>query len=270
MPSLSAEQIRHYRDQGYVFPIPVLSPLEVVALRRHIEDFETARGAPIAGALRHKPHLLFACLNDLVRDDRILDAVAGVIGPNILCWESVFFTKEPATPHYVSWHQDATYWGLEPFEVVTAWVALSPSTPETGNMRVIPGSHREPLAPHIDTFDAHNMLSRGQEIAVAVDEGRAVDISLQAGEMSLHDVKLAHSSPPNCSNERRIGLAIRYIPPHVRQTAGAGDSATLVRGVDGYRHFVEEPRPVGDFSEKAQRQHEELRKRRYDILMRPV
>ena len=162
----------------------------------------------------------------------MLDAVEQVIGPNILVWGSSFFIKEPQNPSFVSWHQDSTYWGLEPADIVTAWVALSESIHENGAMRVIPGSHKLDQAPHRDTFAADNLLSRGQEIMVEVDESKAVELRLQPGEMSLHHVRLIHGSEPNPSTKRRIGFAIRYVPTYVRQAAGLRDSATLVRGVD--------------------------------------
>ena len=91
------------------------------------------------GAVRHKPHLLFTWLNDLIRHPRILDAVEDIIGPDILCWGTSFFTKEARNPGYVSWHQDSTYWGLEPPDIVTAWVAFTDSIAANGAMRVIPG-----------------------------------------------------------------------------------------------------------------------------------
>jgi ectoine hydroxylase-related dioxygenase (phytanoyl-CoA dioxygenase family) len=100
-------------------------------------------------------------------------------------------------------------------------------------MRMIAGTHTEQVA-HRDTFAPGNLLSRGQEIMVEVDEARAVDVVLHPGEMSLHHVRMFHGSPPNRSADRRIGYAIRYIPTHVRQVAGARDTATLVRGVDAY------------------------------------
>ena len=137
----------------------------------------------------------------------------------------------------MSWHQDSTYWGLEPADIVTAWVALSDSTIENGAMRVIPGSHLQEQFPHRDTFAPDNLLSRGQEIMVDVDDRQAVTLELAAGEMSLHHVRLIHGSEPNPSGQRRIGFAIRYIPTYVRQVAGSHDTATLVRGVDRYREF---------------------------------
>lgn len=263
---LSAAAIARYRQDGYCFPLPAIPAEQAREYRGRLEAWE-ARHGPLRGMYRHKPHLLFTWLDELIRTPAILDAVEDVLGPDILCWSSSFFIKEPGTADYVSWHQDATYWGLSEPEVVTAWVALTASTPENGSMRVIPGSHREQV-PHVDTFAEHNLLSRGQEIAVEVDEARAVDIVLRPGEMSLHHVLIFHASGPNRSGDRRIGFAIRYIPPCVRQTVGARDSATLVRGTDAYGHFELEPRPPRDWDPAMVALHREISDRQAQVLYR--
>jgi len=267
MKMLSDAALRQYREQGYYAPLRVLSSDEAAGLRASLETFEGGAG-PLAGKLRHKSHLLFTWLNDLVRHPRILDAVEDVIGPDILCWGSSFFIKEPHNPGFVSWHQDSTYWGLDPADVITAWVAFSDSTAANGAMRVIPASHTMDQVPHRDTFRPENLLSRGQEIMVDVDPGKAVMLELAAGEMSLHHVRLIHGSDPNPSGDRRIGFAIRYIPTYVRQVAGTHDSATLVRGVDRFGHFVPEQRPDADMSAAALAHHEEITGAHARILMR--
>src|SRR5207249_3111285 len=236
-------------------PVPVPAPGEALACRRRLEAVEAAHGGQLGGELRHKPHLLFTWLADLVRHPAILDAVEDVLGPNLLVWSTSFFIKEARDPAYVSWHQDATYWGLSAPDVLTAWVAFTDATVENGAMRMVPGSHDEQLA-HRDTFAPHNLLSRGQEIAVEVDEARGVDILLRAGEMSLHHVRMVHGSPPNRSDDRRIGFAIRYVPTYVKQLAG-DDSALLVRGVDEYHHFIAERAPSSDLAPDAIAQHAE-------------
>jgi chlorinating enzyme len=267
MKSLSDAAVRQYNEAGYYAPVQVLSLAEAGALRARLEAFEGGAGA-LAGTLRHKSHLLFTWLNDLIRHDRILDAVEDLIGGDILCWGSSFFIKEPRNTAYVSWHQDSTYWGLEPADVVTAWVAFSDSTTENGAMRVIPGSHLQEQFPHRDTFAADNLLSRGQEIMVDVDDRQAVTLELTAGEMSLHHVRLIHGSEPNPSGQRRIGFAIRYIPTYVRQVAGSHDTATLVRGVDRFGNFEPEQRPDADCSPAALAYHAAVTGAHAQILMR--
>jgi len=267
MKALSSAAVERYRRDGFYFPVPVLTPDEARECRRRLEAVEAANGGQLGGELRQKPHLLFTWLADLVRHPAILDAVEDVLGPNLLVWSTSFFIKGPRDAAFVSWHQDATYWGLSEPDVVTAWVAFTEATVDNGAMRMVPGSHGEQLV-HRDTFAANNLLSRGQEIEVAVDEARGVDIVLRAGEMSLHHVRMVHGSPPNRSDDRRIGFAIRYIPTYVRQLAGEADGAMLVRGVDDFHYYVPERPPTADLSADARAHHAESVARSAAILYR--
>lgn len=264
---LSPEAIAQYERDGYYFPVRVLSHEEAREQRERLERVERDLGGPLRGVYRVKPHLLFTWLADLVRHPALLDAVEDVLGPDILCWNSSFFTKEARSPGFVSWHQDATYWGLSEPDVVTAWVAFTESSFANGNMRVVPGSHRR-LVPHVDTFHPDNLLSRGQEITVEVDERTAADIVLAPGEMSLHHVLIVHGSGANPSADRRIGYAIRYVPTRVRQTAGPRDSATLVRGTDVFGHFEPEPRPDRDLDPAMLDLHARISQQQAQILYR--
>jgi hypothetical protein len=249
--TLGERQVAEYREQGFLFPLPALSESETRTLRAKLEELELRHGGRLGAHVNRKPHLLLTWLNDLIRDARILDSVEAILGPNILCWGSGFFTKNANDPARVTWHQDSTYWGLSKPDIVTAWVALTPSTAENGCMRVVPGTHTLQQLPHRDTFAADNLLSRGQEIAVDVDDAKAVDVVLAPGEMSLHHVLLVHGSEPNRSSDRRIGFAIRYLATDVEQLTGIRDSATLVRGKDEYGHFLLEPAPASDFHPDA-------------------
>jgi non-haem Fe2+, alpha-ketoglutarate-dependent halogenase len=244
---LNDQDVRFFREHGYHFPIRIFSKSDAESYRARLEAFERSQGGPLSGALRNKPHLLFTWIDELVRHPTILDAVQAILGPNLLVWSSSFFTKEANDPAFVSWHQDSTYWGLSTPDVVTAWVGFTDSDVQNGCMQVIPGTHLKDQLPHKDTFAKNNLLTRGQEVQVDVDPKDAVDLVLQAGEMSLHHVRLVHGSQPNRSDDRRIGYAIRYVPTHVYQTAGKRDSAMLVRGIDTYKHFNPEPRPIVDF-----------------------
>jgi non-heme Fe2+,alpha-ketoglutarate-dependent halogenase len=264
---LTQTQIDQFWRDGCVFPIRVMPEAAALGIRARLEAFEKQAGGPLKGDLRHKSHLLFSWLGDLVRQERIVDAIEDLYGPNLLCWTTNFFIKEARNPAFVSWHQDSTYWGLDKPDVVTAWIALTPSNKANGAMGFIPGSHASDQIPHRDTFAKNNLLTRGQEVAVDVDESRAVTIELAPGEMSLHHVRLVHGSPPNPSNDRRIGFAIRYIPTSVAQVAGE-DSATLVRGVDTFNHFAHEPRPARDMDPEFVQLHKEIAERNARILYR--
>jgi len=251
---LSNSALAAYRRDGYCFPVPALSPQEVTHFRGCLEAHEAKTGQPLQGNFRHKAHLLFTWVDALVHHPGIVDAAEDVLGPNLLCWTTNFFIKEANSPGFVSWHQDAFYWGLSKDDVMTAWVALSPANLQSGCMKFVPGSQTQDHLQHVDTFHKDNLLSRGQEIAVKVDSEKAVDCILAPGEMSLHHVKLVHGSEPNRSDDRRIGLAIRYIPTDVRQLK-VRDSATLVRGVDRDGNFDHEPRPRRDLDERSLAAH---------------
>jgi len=265
MKLLTTAQNEQYRQQGYVSPVRVMSAEKAESIRSQLEAFEKSQGGPLKGSMRHKSHLLFSWLADLVREEKILDAVEDLYGGDLLCWTTNFFIKEANDPGFVSWHQDSTYWGLSRPDVVTAWVALTASNASNGAMQVIPGTHSSEQIPHRDTYSPHNLLTRGQEVAVEVDPGQARTITLEPGEMSLHHVRIIHGSPPNESEARRIGFAIRYIPTSVRQEQG-DDSATLVRGVDDYRTFEHEPRPSKDMDPTFVSLHAEIAQRNAHIL----
>src|SRR5579864_3066411 len=224
--------VEAYRAQGYLYPVRVLAESEANAYRRRLEAFESSHGGPLEREYRQKTHLLFPWLDELVRNPDILGVVERVLGPDILVWQTAFFIKEAHDDAFVTWHQDSTYWGLSEPEVVTAWVALSASTLQSGCVRVIPGTHRLDQVPHIETAATNNLLTRGQELAVEVCEADAVAMPLKPVEMSLHHIRTFHNSDPNRSNDRRIGFAIRYIPTHVRQLHVRDDTAMLVRGTD--------------------------------------
>jgi non-heme Fe2+,alpha-ketoglutarate-dependent halogenase len=187
---LSEGEVAAYRDRGYHFPIDALSAGEVADFRRKLEDYEAESGGPIRGEMRHRSHVLFTWINEMVRHPKILDAMEDLLGPNILCWNTSFFIKEAHDPGFVSWHQDATYWGLSSSDVATAWIAISPANKISGCMKFVAGTHRSQVR-HEDTFDQNNLLTRGQEIAVDVDEAKAVFVELKPGQASQGGVRRA-------------------------------------------------------------------------------
>jgi len=262
---LSDADVARYRRDGILFPVDVMPPAEAQEMLQRLQADERAQGGRLSGRNNQKPHLLHPWMDQLVRHPAILDAVEDVLGPNLFCWGSQFFAKDAGDTAYVSWHQDGTYWGLSSPDVVTAWVALTPSIPENGCMRVVPGTQLRQVA-HEDTFAQSNLLSRGQEIAVKVDEAKVVDVVLQPGQMSLHHVLIFHGSEPNQSDVRRVGFAIRYVPTHVSQTSGIRESALLVRGVDEFGHFDHEMSPEADMHPAAVARHKEVIDRQMQIL----
>jgi hypothetical protein len=265
---LNTTQVEAYHRDGYAFPFKVLDGAEITAIRGSYDSLVAREGGKLSKRTNIKPHLLQPFLAELVRHPRILDAIEDVLGPNIFCWSSGFFSKGPGDGGFVSWHQDSTYWGLSSPDVCTAWVAFSPSKLVSGAMKVMPGTHLMEQVPHRDTFAKDNLLSRGQEVEVEVDEKQAVALELDPGEMSLHHVRLIHGSEPNRSDYHRIGYTIRYVATHVRQIAGPKDSASLVRGSDSYGYFEPEPRPTREGDPACVAYHDALIKRTDDILYR--
>ncbi len=265
---LTQQQVEQYHREGYTAPIPVLSIEQVRRFREAYEELEAALGGRPKATELAQLAKNFRWAWDLVRHEAVLDAVEDVLGPHIICWADSVFPKQPHDPGFVTFHQDATYWGLSSTQVTTAWIALTESTPANGCMRVVPGTHTHQIHPHNDTWADDNLLSRGQEVEVDVDEDDVVDLVLQPGEMSLHHVKIIHGSNANRSDRKRIGYAPRYVTPEVKQVQiEERQRAVLARGRDEYHHFdlMEHPPPDDPFDVvvgrhlQAARQHiEEL------------
>lgn len=261
---LSKDAQAHYNEQGYLCPLDALPASEVTALRRSLESFEAQSGAPLGklpGQLRAKTHLLFPWMNALVRHATVLDAVEDLIGPNILVYHVTCWLKEPGDASFVSWHQDGTYFLLDPPEHVTAWIALTDSTEQSGCVTVIPRSQQVGQRQHEMNPSDDNLLSNGQYVNDEIDPSSAVPLILEAGQMSLHHTHIIHSSGPNVSNHRRIGIGISYIPTHVQYSGHQRVSASLVRGADECQHFDPEPAPRDDMDADARAFHTEACRR---------
>ena len=243
----TAEVSARYAEMGFVLPIDVLSASEARALR---EDLETAEAELADDAERRKllmsyPDRLLPSFDELTRHPVLINAASAVLGPNLMVWSGALFVKEARSPKIVSWHQDLTYWGLDQSDETTCWVALSDASVDSGCMKFVPGSHKERIVPHVDTFSDDNLLSRGQEIAVVVEEADAVPAALKAGQASMHHGHLFHASGPNVTDDRRIGMAIRYITPAMQQENGARSLVALVAGEDRHGHFKLAEPPKG-------------------------
>jgi len=261
LKALTREQFNRYHEDGGLAPLQALSQEEVVRYRGCLEQFERNAGTPM---MKHparptiwaKPHLLFTWVDQIVRSPAILDVVEDIIGPNIRVFHTNIFVKEPHSPEFISWHQDGAYNAISPPEVFTTWVALSDATPEMGCMRMLKGSHKRGLRIHADIKTAHNLLSRGQRID-ALEDVDIVDLALRAGEMSIHHSFAVHSSEPNRSSQRRIGVMTTYVPTHCRYigTGPARFRAALVRGHDEHHHFDDDPQPAVDFGIAEQMAH---------------
>ncbi|MCP5150409.1 MAG: phytanoyl-CoA dioxygenase family protein [Ectothiorhodospiraceae bacterium] len=271
MPKLlTSTQAAQYERDGFVSPLRVMSLEDASRYRARFEHYEAANGGWYEQSKGQKIYLVQTWVAELVSDPRVLDAVEDVLGPDLMCWGVSLFVKEARSPGYVSWHQDSTYWGLSEPAVVTAWVALSPATCQSGCMKMLPGSQNLDQVAHHDTLHRDNLLTRGQEIAMEVDETRSVACPLEPGEISLHNIRTVHASEPNRSDDRRIGVAIRYIAPRVRQVASERDSAWLVRGEDRFGNFVHERPPKADMDPEALAERDRVMALRQGVLYRDV
>src|SRR5262252_6639478 len=168
---LTDAQIDQYNRHGFVYPIDAFGAEQARRYREAMENFEAAQGTELTKGHNFKPHLLFTWVDEIVHHPAILDAVEDLIGPDIRLFHLSVGPEKVKNQAYVSWHQDATYFGLEPPVQVTAWIALTDASIEAGCMEVIPGSHKLGQLHHAEQSDAkHNLLSRGQTITVAFDK----------------------------------------------------------------------------------------------------
>ena len=240
MKALTREQVESYRCDGFLFPIPALTPEEVVTCLAGLDRLERELGSPVADAdikWRSHAHAHSPWFNRLIRHPRILDAVEDVIGPNILVWTSTFFIKEPQSPTFAAWHQDSTYFGLEPHEQVCAWVALTDAGRQSGCMEHVSSRGAPRQLRHAPLGLANSINRAGQTITEAFDQSEPVAMALPAGSFSLHHEFSVHRSAPNRSAHRRVGIGLNYIPTHVRVNGSIRLKAMLVRGEDTYGHF---------------------------------
>lgn len=265
---LTQDEIDRFNRDGFLSPIRAFDEAEAAALRAELETFEARFSPEEAKFRRGDLHLLQRWAWDAVTDPRVVGPVADLLGPDVLLWALNWFVKGPKDGKFVSMHQDASYWGLEPHDVVTAWIALSDASPSTGPMEFLPGTHRGELFDHENTYAAANLLSRGQRVTADLGdaESTAVLAPLNAGEMSLHHVRVVHGSGPNESDDRRIGLVLRFCAAHVRQTKG-WDHAVLVSGEDRYGNFELLDPPVDDFGEAELARHYSSIHRMKEIIL---
>ncbi len=254
-----------YNARGFLSGIDIIDADEVSEHRAQLEQAELQIGPMHYLA---KVHTILSSPAKLASHPRILDVVEQLIGPDILIYNVTYIIKEADTKSHVSWHQDLTYWGLDSDDQVSVWLALSDASEGSGCMRMIPGSHRLGRQHHIlGEDDENNVLFQNQRVA-DVDESKAVVAELQPGQASFHHGWLLHSSSPNQSAERRIGLNIQYIAPHVRQTKVRGFTALLVRGVDRYRHYERDIAATSDLEPAAMQRREDLERLYHDTAGR--
>ncbi len=237
---------QQYDRDGYVIVRDVIDRDLVEEGRRHIDWLLAKHPGTRPEQLHHSLMTDDPFWVRLVSDERLLDVAQQFVGPNIALFASHYIAKRPYDGQAVLWHQDGSYWPLEPMEVVTLWLALDDSTPENGCMRVIPGTQHMQLQEIKPRTEVDNVLSSGMDDSY-VDESKAVDIILRPGDVSIHHPNVVHGSNANTSPKWRRGLTIRYIPTSTRIISETQwPSAFLLRGqaVPGVNQYLPWPRYV--------------------------
>ena len=233
MTYLSSNQLKQYEDEGFVSPINIFSKEKAKEIRDEIELIEKTMPEELEKSGRYNAHLISPLLDEVAHNSKILDAVESLIGTNILICSTTLFIKNPNEKGFVSFHQDAKYIGLEPYNWVTAWIAVTDSNEHNGCMKMWSGSHKNDLKEHDQKFNEGNLLTRGQTVENVPIEKTTPNI-LKAGQLSLHHPMIVHGSGPNKSNQRRIGFVIQsYIGTNVKQVLGK-NSVQLARGIDKF------------------------------------
>jgi hypothetical protein len=249
--------VESYRRDGFLSPVEILSEEEAGRHRAALEAAETELG-PLH--YQSKVHTILRSPMDLARDSGVLDLVEALIGPDILLYNVTYVIKEPRTDAHVSWHQDLTYWGFSDDAQVSMWLALSPATAESGCMRMVPGSHLEGRREHEVTERGTNVLLQGQTVH-GVAETEALLCPLSPGQAWFHHGWTLHASMPNLSADRRIGLNVQYIAPHMRQTKHEADSAMLLRGTDRFGHYLQDEPAASDLDPAAIARRDAMQRR---------
>jgi len=264
MPNiLTDEQVAQYRRENFLAPFEALTSQEARDYRDCLEAYEREQGgAPLEPWQYRKVHVRESWAADLVRIPRVLDAVEDLIGPDILIFNATFFIKNPGTDQITAWHQDATYFGMQPYEHVTAWIALSEASEEAGCMNFVVGSSNLGQLYHAPQTVVGSVNHGSQAIAENFDDTNVKSAPLRAGQFSFHHTMVIHSSEPNRSDDRRIGFGISYIPAHVRHVGSYRMGASYARGTDRYGNFEIEPDPR-EHAAAENAQHHEAAYRRY-------
>jgi len=254
---LTKEETTHYKNKGYLYPLRLITAEKAQATRKRFEALESKLGGKFSGTHRTKFYLRYRWALKLATTPRILDVVEDLIGPNILLYHNTTWFKNPADHGYVTWHQDITYFGHEPANVLSVWIALTPSNQESGCMQVLPGTHKEgPLPLTTPDLSKNNMLPSGQLVQFDTSSVTPVSMPLEPGEASIHHACTIHGSLPNHSNHRRMGITFCYHSPKLKQRGEQQTSALLVRGKDDWGHYKLEEPPETDDHPDAIARHE--------------
>ena len=240
---LSGAQVDQYNATGYLMPFDGLEPAEAREIRAFFDGvlaafIELGRTSYSINTA----HLRFARIYQLVQHPMILDAVSDLLGPDIVCWGSHFFCKMPRDGKRVPWHQDSTYWPLSPTKTVTVWLAIDDADPQNANMKFIPRSHLHGLIDYDETNEVDTVLDLAVKNPTSYGDAE-VDVTLKAGQFSMHSDLLLHGSDANESERRRCGLTIRYAAADVSTWFDWHKKGFVVRGQNVGNHWANPAMP---------------------------
>ena len=255
MNALSGLQVAAWQRDGHASPFPLLDADELATCNEGVARFETWLGGPINGDSAHKwrsmAYLVLPWVAKLAQDPRILDRVEELLGPDLLIFTSTFFIKEARSPTIAAWHQDSTYYGLEPKEEACVWIALTEANEAAGCMEMLSFNGRPKQLRHASRI-VKDSVNRGSQIIIEpLADTDPVAMPLVAGSFSIHHGLCPHRSGPNTSDHRRIGLGLNFIPTHVRPSGSIRHAAMLVRGSDNYGNFELVEPPKAELDEEA-------------------
>jgi hypothetical protein len=243
--TLTVAQIEGYNKDGFVKPIEVYSPDEILKIRTYFDRLLEKTIASGGNSYSiSTAHMKYGGVFDILTNPRIVAHVADLLGDDVIAWGSHFFCKMPGDGKAVAWHQDASYWPLSPSHAVTVWLAIDDADLGNGCMKFVAGSqHSGHKTFRQSTPEEHNVLDQTVENAESYGTHVVVD-DLKAGQASIHNDLLLHGSEANMSTRRRCGLTLRYAAAHVRAGMSWNEKGVIVRGADPSGHWKNPPRPT--------------------------
>jgi len=245
--ALTSEQFESFESEGFLTGIDVSGQEQVRSTREAFDEFEARVGREKCQEGIGNLHFQEAFAWDLTTNPQVLDNIESLLGPEILLLGTRTFCKYGPSDDFVAWHQDVTYWGLEPPFAVNAWIAIDDSDADNGCVQFVPRSHKWGLREHGKADEVGNLLSLNQQVPMSEEESsQVVDNELKAGQISIHHGMMAHGSRPNRSTRRRCGMAMIYVPASSRpaEIAKGQWKVVPVRGEVNEGHFEQVPSPL--------------------------
>ena len=212
---LTAEQIETFNTDGYLSVDSVLSPEELDELRRVTGEFveqsrnvtendatfdlepgHTAESPQLRRIIR--PVSKHSVYEKFVHHEDILNIVESLLGPNLRYHNNKMNMKNPGHGSAVEWHQDWAFYPHTNDDLLEVGIALDDMTEENGALMVIPGSHKDKV------WDHHqDGLFVGAVTDPTFQPDDAVSVTVKAGGITLHHVRMVHGSKPNESDKPR-------------------------------------------------------------------